>query len=290
MDVGWENPPIFSMVSQDLESTPTETIILKWMFQVPGAYVFLFLCLAMTTENCCLFFQLEFLCLLEEFLPPLYKINENHVESPQLWWKIYHNFQRVFPNINYYMFIAYLLWAFSRISITLLVLSENNFRFQAPKNNSRSKSTFACRAQKKGTFWRKTDAFLNSPKNLPNGGAKPRRFQSSDPVKKRVCGWRCAIRKMPVFLLLLLLLLLLLGFSGGLDFGFCWLELAFSQDKKKSGRLFCVIGEMCFTNPEESTVQQKAIKTGNGKTSKLRQIHLEVVDCYILQGKILLFN
>ena len=28
------------------------------------------------------------------------------------------------------------------------------------------------------------------------------------------------------------------------------------------------------------------MKTGNGNTSKLRQIHLEVVDCYILQGKV----
>ena len=184
MDVGWENPPIFSMVSQDLESTPTETIILKWMFQVPGAYVFLFLCLAMTTENCCLFFQLEFLCLLEEFLPPLYKINENHVESPQLWWKIYHNFQRVFPNINYYMFIAYLLWAFSRISITLLVLSENNFRFQAPKNNSRSKSTFACRAQKKRDVLEKNRCIFKLPKKPPKRWGQATSFSIQWPGQK----------------------------------------------------------------------------------------------------------
>lgn len=65
------------------------------------------------------------------------------------------------------MFIAYLLWAFSRISITLLVLSENNFRFQAPKNNSPSKSTFACRAQKKRDVLEKNRCIFKLPKKPP---------------------------------------------------------------------------------------------------------------------------
>ena len=198
MDVGWENPAIFSMVSQDLESTPTETIILKLMFQVPGAYVFLFLWLAMS-GNCCLFFELEFPCFLEEILPatgnccsplelefPCF-LEEILPQPKSCWWKVYQNFSESITKYQLLHIHNYLLRHFPGFPLHCLCFRRISFYSGHQKTTVAANLCSAWPGSKKGTFGENRCIF-NSQKTSPNGGAKPRRFQSSDSVKKPFLG------------------------------------------------------------------------------------------------------